>query len=60
MTDWDKINNFLADQNYSDAYFLALSKNEDLLLIKLMGKTGIILEKLFKNPTGQNIVEYLI
>ncbi len=39
----------------SDAYNLAISKGEDLLLIKLMGKTGICLDRV-----ERSIMEYLI
>jgi hypothetical protein len=39
---------------------LAISKNDDLVIIKLMGKTGICLDHLLKGDRGRSVVEYLI
>ena len=39
---------------------MAISKNDDLVLIKLMGKTGICLDQLLKGERGRSVVEYLI
>ena len=39
---------------------MAISKTDDLVLIKLMGKTGICLEGLLKGERGKSIVEYLV
>eukprot|EP00347_Sterkiella_histriomuscorum_P010202 403377213 len=76
QTDWSTIQQLLSNNQVSEAYQLAISNSDDdLLLIKLMGKTGICLQQLLddqqqsqsKNRRGQqqqpvlsNLVEILI
>ena len=48
------------NQQLNEAYSLAISNRDDLVLIKLMGKTGICLNQLLKGQRGKSVVEYLI
>ena len=43
-----------------EAYSLAISKSEDLVLIKLMGKTGICFDNLLRGERGKSVTEYLV
>jgi len=43
---WSKIVELLSLAKYNDAYNLAISQKNNFTLLRLMGKTGIIIEKL--------------
>jgi hypothetical protein len=51
---------YLSSGKLQDAYSLAISKNDDLILVKLMGKTGICLDALLKGERGRSVIGYLV
>ena len=52
---WSKAVNYLSQNKINEAFSCILAKNDDLLLIRLMGRTGIILKNL-----DQANCEYLL
>jgi len=54
--DWNRIYQYVLDGDINEAYSQALIKSkDDMILIKLMGKTGVCLSKLNKS-----VLEYLV
>ena len=53
---WNKIQSFLNMGNYNNAYNFALTRGNSFMLVKLIGKTGIVLDKL-KDNIIENVLE---
>jgi len=54
-TAWNKVLEYIKQKRYNDVYNWILGKKDDLLLIRLMGKTGVVIDQL----DSQN-VEFLL
>eukprot|EP00826_Nyctotherus_ovalis_P009630 TRINITY_DN12547_c0_g1_i3.p1 TRINITY_DN12547_c0_g1~~TRINITY_DN12547_c0_g1_i3.p1 ORF type:complete len:198 (-),score=72.73 TRINITY_DN12547_c0_g1_i3:51-644(-) len=52
---WSKVSEYIKARRYNEVYSWILGKNDDAQLVRLMGKTGVVIEQL----DGQN-VEYLL
>lgn len=52
---WTKAGEYIKARRYNEVYSWILGKNDDAQLVRLMGKTGVVIEQL----DGQN-VEYLL
>jgi hypothetical protein len=54
--EWNRIQQLLNDNDFNEAYSQVLMKSKDeLLLIKLMGKTGVCVKNLSKS-----VLDYLV
>ncbi|CDW74550.1 microtubule-associated protein spiral2-like [Stylonychia lemnae] len=62
-SDWDQINQLILQNKVREAYQIAVQKSDDdLILLKLMGKTGICFKKLLKGEDAKSkqLVEFLV